>query len=243
MNVQSAITWRVAASCAAAFTLAAILVASGAATSLDEYAMRHLMPGFNPTGQAPPLLRSLERPLGGASLADWGDLVTSPAALVPASLLILTGLLFLLRRGRRLTALAYAAAFLLGNGIEALTKLTLTRPALSASWNGASVHARAFDNSFPSGHTLRAVLLAALAVTLWQRAGLLAVAWAGAVIVTLVEKGFHTPSDVAGGLLLGTCLLAARSEFESRMLGSRSGSDAFDSRVAPPPERPLLQEP
>ena len=56
----------------------------------------------------------------------------------------------------------------------------------------------------------RAVILAACLVACLPRARPLALVWLVAVAVMLVVGGWHTPSDVAGGLVLATaaCLLA-----------------------------------
>ncbi|HZC30218.1 MAG TPA: hypothetical protein VE261_01790, partial [Gaiellaceae bacterium] len=98
----------------------------------------------------------------------------------------------------------------IGNVVEELCKLTLTRPAL---YHGG-IHLVAFDHSYPSGHTIRAVVLAAA----WPPAR----PWAVAAIAMLEIGGFHVPTDIAGGLLLAAALLAGRRL--ARRRGGRAGA-------------------
>jgi membrane-associated phospholipid phosphatase len=64
-----------------------------------------------------------------------------------------------------------------------------------------------FDHSFPSGHSLRAVLIAAMAVSLWPRLRPAGVAWVMTVALLLQLGGIHTVTDTLGGLLLGAVFL------------------------------------
>ncbi|MBS0525640.1 MAG: phosphatase PAP2 family protein [Proteobacteria bacterium] len=65
-----------------------------------------------------------------------------------------------------------------------------------------------YTNSFPSGH---AALFFALSVPLWmysRRLGATAAAWALAVIcLPLVYLGYHWPSDIAAGAVVGIVLM------------------------------------
>ena len=126
-----------------------------------------------------------------------------PASVLPSLLIAGAGWLVLWRRGRRPAAIAWAAAWVAGTAIEVLTKETLTRPPLYA--HGA--HLVGFDASFPSGHTIRIVLVAATIVVVWPAARLWVAAWAACAIVLTELAGFHTPSDVAGGLVLAALLV------------------------------------
>ena len=89
------------------------------------------------------------------------------------------------------------------NAVEVLCKSMLDRPLLHAP------HQRlyAFQSSWPSGHTLRTVLVAAIVAFVWHSAARWVVDWAAASLVLLEIDGFHVPTDIAGGLLLA--LLAA----------------------------------
>jgi membrane-associated phospholipid phosphatase len=193
--------YRASAAAAAAFAALAGLVAAGAANGIDEWAVNHTMPGARFTGGKQSLLDSLI-PLrhvhwhGAVHVA--AELVTVPASVVPAT--ILFALCCLRLGGRRAATLG--VVYVLGNAVEALTKATLTRPAL----HHGTLHLASLDSSYPSGHTLRAILLAAAA---WRLIGVAAALWAGCAIVMLEVGGFHVPTDIAGGLLLATALLAA----------------------------------
>ena len=70
---------------------------------------------------------------------------------------------------------------MIGNGIEVIGKGTITRPALYREVNGVPVHIDAFDDSFPSGHMMRGVIVA-FAIGLmftrsWKWAALWAFSW------------------------------------------------------------------
>jgi membrane-associated phospholipid phosphatase len=183
------------------FAALAIAVAAGAFTGLDQWGVDHLMPGGSFTGGKTSLLDSLI-PLAGTHWdSAWSVLVS--VVTVPASFFV--SLAIVAWRSRVLAALLVAAV-----AVETLCKETLTRPELH---HGAR-HVVAFDDSFPSGHTLRAVLVAGAIASPW------ATAWAVAAIVLLQLAGWHTPTDVAGGLLLGASALLARGG-AARALGRR----------------------
>lgn len=82
--------------------------------------------------------------------------------------------------------------------VELVFRHVLTRPALYRD----GVHLVAFDGSWPSGHALRCAIVAAAIAAAWPHLRALLVVWLAAVAVLLELAGFHTPTDVAGGLLL-----------------------------------------
>jgi membrane-associated phospholipid phosphatase len=86
------------------------------------------------------------------------------------------------------------------NGLELIGKSSLTRPALTVD---------SFRHSFPSGHALRACIVAAAVAWTWGHLGVAAAAWALTVPVALVALGDHTPTDVTAGVLLAICLIAS----------------------------------
>ena len=187
------------ASLLSAFVALAALVAAGAFTGLDQWAVDHLMPGATFSHREPGLADALV-PLWGT---HWGNgwSIAANVVTLPASFLVALGLA--LWRSR-----AVALAVVAGTAVEGLLKTTLTRPAL---YDGAH-HIIGFDTSYPSGHTLRTVLVASLF------AGPLGAAWAVASIVLLQLAGWHTPTDIAGGLLLGLALLCAGRGLRRRRL-------------------------
>jgi len=187
---------------AAGFAVLAVLVAAGELSSVDQWAVNRAMPGAAFAGR--PTFADAVIPLWGV---HWhgvvhvvSELVTLPASFTPATLLVAGACLAV--RGR--AAVVFAAAFAAGNAIEVLVKGTLTRPALHAH----GVHLSGFDASYPSGHTLRTMLVVAAVAWAWPRLRLVAVAWAVTSIVLIELGGQHVPSDIAGGLLLAGALLA-----------------------------------
>jgi membrane-associated phospholipid phosphatase len=198
--------FRLSAALAAAYAALAVLVATGAANGLDQWSVDHLMPGLGGASVTPtktealvPLLHSgWHEPLDVAA-----NVVTLPAQAVVGSVLFAACLFTLARRGRTHAALAWGIAWVAANAVEVLCKSVLSRPLLHR--DGAPLWA--LQSSWPSGHTLRSVLLAATVAAVWPRAGRWIAAWAAASLVLLELDGVHVPTDIAGGLLLA--LLAA----------------------------------
>jgi membrane-associated phospholipid phosphatase len=192
---------------AAAYAALAVLVATGATNGLDQWSVEHLMPGLGDATVAPTTTEAIVPLLHAAwdtPLAALGNVITLPAQAVIGSVLAAACLLVLVRRGRTHAALAWAVAWIATNAIEVLCKSVLSRPLLHH--DGAPLWA--FQSSWPSGHTLRSVLLAAIVAAVWPKAGRWIAAWAAASLVLLEVDGYHVPTDIAGGLLLA--LLAVR---------------------------------
>ena len=209
------------AALAAAVGLAAlaVLVVSGALTRVDQYAVDHWMPKLGKGDDDTAMLSWGQLyPHLGSPLEAVCNLWTFPASPLVSTLVLAAGCWTLARRGRRDAALAWAVAWVLANAAEVLGKSVLTRPALRVA-GGAY---RGFDSSFPSGHALRAVLLAAFVATVWPRLTWPAVVWAALVLPALVLNGAHTPSDVLGGALLALVVVAAVDVW----LGLRAGAPA-----------------
>jgi len=176
-------------------------------TGLDQWAVDHAMPFAGPPGPPPTLLESLVpllhagfHPLG----AGVAQIVILPGQALISLPLVLAASWRLWRSGRVEAAIAWPAAWLVATAVELLFRHTLTRPALYRD----GVHVVAFDSSWPSGHALRCTIVAAALATAWPRLRLPLAVWLVAVLVLLVLAGFHTPTDVAGGLLLATVALA-----------------------------------
>jgi len=193
---------------AAAFAALSVLVADGALTRLDQWAIYHAMAGARGAGTRPTLVDALV-PLHhagfGSALGIVASIVTVPASLLLSLLLVGGCCLTLRRRGQARAAYAWAAAWLAGNAIEELCKSTITRPALYRH----GLHLLAFDSSFPSGHTIRSIVVAAAIAATWPAGRLWAAAWAVASLVLIEVDAMHTPSDIAGGLLVSGLLVAA----------------------------------
>lgn len=194
-----------AASCAAAFVVLAVLVARGTLDRLDQWSVSHLMPWLSPVPGRASWFERLAVP--GTTGTFGGTLVhlcAYPASVAASLLLVSLAAAALARRGRPLAAAAWLAAWLAANVVEVAGKAIVVRGALFTHGN----HIAAFDQSYPSGHSLRAVVLAAALAFTW-RAARPALVWAAAMPVVLVALGWHTPSDAAGGVLAGVPLALA----------------------------------
>ena len=191
-------------------------------TGLDQWAVDHAMPFAGPPGPPPTLLESLVpllhagfHPLG----AGVAQIVTLPGQALISLLLVLAASWRLWSSGRVEAAVAWPAVWLAATAVELVFRHTLTRPALYRD----GVRVVAFDSSWPSGHALRCTIVAAALATAWPRLRLPLAVWLVAVLVLLVLAGFHTPTDVAGGLLLATVALAGAALLSrSGLLGRRA---------------------
>jgi len=186
-----------------AFTFAVLgtFAAAGVLNPLDQWACDHLMPWAGKPGPPPTILESLV-PLLHASWHPAGvavmQVVTLPGQVVVSLGLIAAGA-WKLRRP------VWIVAWLGATVVEFGIRHVLTRPAL---YRG-SVHVTAFDSSWPSGHALRCALVAMVLWTAWPRLRWPLAVWLAGCVVLLEIAGAHTPTDLAGGLLLA--LLAGRA--------------------------------
>ena len=128
------------------------------------------------------------------------EIVTLPGQVVLSLLLVLVAAWQLRKRGRMEAAVCWTAAWVVAVAVELGFRHTLTRPPLYR--DGA--HLVAFDSSWPSGHALRCALVAAALAFAWPRLRIPLGTWLAAGVVLLELAGFHTPTDVVGGLLLAT---------------------------------------
>jgi membrane-associated phospholipid phosphatase len=204
---------RVAVAAALAFATLAGLVASDATTALDQWAGTHAMPFAGAPEQPRTALESLV-PLLHADLHPAGavatQVVTLPGQVVVSFLLVLVAARMLARRGRLAAAIGWTTAWILAVGVEVVCRHTLVRPPLHRD----GVHVVDFDSSWPSGHALRCMIVAAAIGAIWpQLRGVLAL-WVATAAVMLELAGFHTPTDVLGGLLLATVAIACVALFE-----------------------------
>ena len=178
------------------------LVWGGALTWVDRYGVHHLMPWAHFGGPHPLIeIASVFRPqvestLGGTPVALW----TYPAS--P----FISGLVVLLCAWRlpRPAAIAAIALWVVANVIELIGKVVVARP---------SVGEPGFTHSYPSGHTVRAFVTAAVIAWTWRRAGIPAFVWAVGVACALVAIGDHVPTDVAGGALLAAALVPVAANY------------------------------
>jgi membrane-associated phospholipid phosphatase len=203
---------RALAATAAALAVFTILVFTGALTGIDNWAIDHVSPALNPYSDVGVVTASgLWQPF---SLdAAWWDKIVEvymyPASFLVSALLVAVACTMLLRRGQRVPALVWAGAWCAANGVELVGKLGLTRPGVHWSNGARPVHILTFDNSYPSGHSARGVVVAATLAYVFPRLRVALAAWVVLVPAALVVSGAHTLTDVVGGTTLGLLIVLA----------------------------------
>jgi len=195
---------------AVAFCVLAGLVAAGRLDAFDHYAVVHWMPGLDPAraGDVIPAVAGVFLPFELDPSPWWHrllDTVMYPASVLVSFTVFAIGAVALWRRGAKVAAVAWGSLWFAANALEVAAKIAIEKPALYVTVDGAPYHLSAFDHSYPSGHAMRAVLLAGLLLYVWRRLGWVAAAWAAIVPFCLVAASWHVPSDVVGGVLFG-CL-------------------------------------
>jgi membrane-associated phospholipid phosphatase len=214
-----------AALCFAAFVGLAVAVNAGLLAHLDQVSVDHGMIWMSRfphhprhgslTDTAFPIFGRGEHPQHVAG-AVATFVVTLPAAAAPATLLWAIAIVVLMRRGRWGAVAAWTAAWVVGNALELATKHAVGRGPLSYESGGAVIHISGLDASYPSGHAMRAVILAALVAFLWPRLLPLLAGWVVATSVMLVLGGVHVPTDVIGGLALGLSMALCATSISAR---------------------------
>jgi membrane-associated phospholipid phosphatase len=185
-----------AAGLAAVYAALAVLVATGALNGVDQWAVDHLMPGVG-RGESPSLFEAAV-PLVHSNWSSWLHVAANLVTL-PAQGLVSLAIVLAVREPR------WISAWLAGNIVELLCKHVIVRPPLY----GPDGHLFGFDSSFPSGHSLRALIVALALASVWPRARPLLAAWIVASLVLLEAGGHHVPSDIAGGVVLAAFVVAA----------------------------------
>jgi hypothetical protein len=190
-----------------AFAVLAGLVAAGAATGLDRWAAEHAMPLAGSSGKAPTLSESLVPLLH----ADWHPVGVAVAQIVTLPGQVVISFLLVLLASWKLRTPSWIALWLLAVAVELVFRHTLTRPPIYR--HGA--HLVGLDMSWPSGHALRCAIVAAALAAAWPRFRVALVIWLVAAVLLLELAGFHTPTDIGGGLLLATAAVTAAIEVET----------------------------
>ena len=203
---------RAAALWAAAFVALAVLVQATDFDRLNSFAERHLQP--------------IAPGKGHPRLNDLAEAVVAPGAPVTAAALIAAAALLLWVNGRPREALAWPLALAAAIPVEIACK-SLIGQHRSGVWHGFGL---TFDSSFPSGHMLRAILVAGAITALWPPLRPVLGAWCAAVAVCMLITGFHLPTDIMGGVLAGLALATAADA--ARVRPSTSWPSAPSSRPA-----------
>jgi len=157
-----------------------------------------------------PLLHARFHPV----VAGVTQIVALPGQVVFSLVLVLAAAGRLWTRGRVEAAVCWTAAWLVAVAVEVVCRHTLTRAPLYRH----GVHLVGFDASWPSGHALRCALVAGALAAAWPPLRPALGIWLVVAVVLLELAGFHTPTDLAGGLLLAATAAA------SVVVVERSGS-------------------
>ena len=166
-----------------------------------------------------PLLHAPFHPAGAAV----AQIVTLPGQVVVSLLLVLVA-------AWRIGRPTWAVAWLVAVVVEVVIRHVLSRPPLYRD----GVHLVGLDMSWPSGHALRCALVAAALAAAWPRLRVPLAIWLAAAVVLLELAGFHTPTDVVGGLLLAAVAAAGAIELErSGLLGRGAALRRRGSRSLP----------
>jgi membrane-associated phospholipid phosphatase len=196
----------------AAFALLTAAVQADLLRPVDRYAIHHLQPLASSTFEknvAPPEPVSALRPVVSgdrSAIASICAIVFAPADTLAALILVAGTGLALRRRGHSRAGVAWMAALLAGLAIEVIGKALVDQLAFGTS---VTVLGVTIDGSYPSGHTIRSVILAAMVASVWPQARHAMIAWVVVVTVLLEIGGLHVPSDITGGFLLGGALASA----------------------------------
>lgn len=185
----------------------AALVDRGRFAHFDQFTVSHWMPWLEPPVDRSTLARALAPARRHTTAGELAAVVVYPASIAISALLAALGGLVLWRRGRVRTAVLLANAWIAANVIGVVGKDTVTRPPLRQTTFGHHGFLPGLSHSFPSGHAMRAVVVAAVAAAVW-RSGWIAFVWALAASAALVGLADHTATDVAGGLAAGIALVA-----------------------------------
>ena len=197
---------------AAALGAFTAVVVGGVMQGIDNWAVDHVMPGLNPFARHSVVSRTgLWRPFPLNS--EWWekllDVYLYPASFLISALIVAVSCAVLERRGDRVAAVVWLGAWVAANAAELAGKTGLERPDLRWTNGRETIPLYSFDSSYPSGHTTRAFVLAAVVAYAFPRLRRAAAAWLALVPPALVISGDHTISDVVGGVLLGLLLVLA----------------------------------
>jgi membrane-associated phospholipid phosphatase len=227
----------------AAFIVLTAAVGTGLLRPVDRFAVNHLQPLSDtsvastvapsepPRALRPVLHGERSLPVSAAAIAF------APADSLPALVIVAAAGLVLWRRGRPRAAAAWIVAFIAGLAIEGGGKLLIDQIQFSPSSTIVGVTLR---GSYPSGHTIRSVIVAALVATMWPRSRLWAIAWVLYVTCLLEVGGLHVPTDIAGGFLAAGALACAAVSYGRSPIRVAAGPGPIQSggHVAPQASRP-----
>lgn len=176
-----------------------MLVDGGHLASLDRWARAQLSPL-----QAGPGGRGRSGAL--QLVAGATDAVISLAGIAVSLILALLAVRRMVRSGQSRLAIAWCSALAGGFAVEVAAKAAIHQQQPDHRVICRGLGAGGFDASFPSGHAIRAVILAGIAAALWPHLRRRFVLSALAVALALQLNGIHPLSDIVAGLLTGAAL-------------------------------------
>jgi len=198
------------AALAVAVVALAVLVDGGRMASLDRFARAHLSPlQAGPDGRGRSEILQLT--------AGATDALISVAGIAVAVILMALAGRRLVASGRGRIALLWASALTAGFAVEVAGKGLVNQQQPDHRVICRGLGAGGFDASFPSGHALRAMLLAGVAAALWPHLRIWFVTAALAIALALQLNGVHTLSDIVAGALVGVALWLAVEEISRRL--------------------------
>jgi membrane-associated phospholipid phosphatase len=154
-------------------------------------------------------------------------LAFAPADSISALLLAaLTTVVIRRRRGPWRAGLVWIAALFAGLAVEGLGKLLI--PQVKFTYSSVVLGVK-IEGTYPSGHTMRSVIVATMIASLWPRVRPFAIAWVLYVTAVLELGGLHVPSDIAGGYLIGGALAAAALTYSRDAIRAESPVAALQS--------------
>jgi membrane-associated phospholipid phosphatase len=185
------------------------LVWAGSLNRFDQFGVNHFMPWLEPRETHAGATVGLYRPFS-PDASTWSKafaLWTYPCSILISTLIVVVAGIVLWRRYGPVVGLLPAAAWIIGNAVEVVGKGMITRPPLYLTTHGAPFHVEPFDDSYPSGHMLRGVIVAFALALIFTRSWKWLALWAVLVGPALVLDAAHTVTDVVGGALIGLILL------------------------------------
>ncbi len=228
------------------FGLAVLLVAIPFGVLLQQVSTDGPLTGFDEAGARWLNERVADRPLAVDALQVISFLGK------PIFLLFAVGIpgAWILWRGGRKLATFLAVTCLGGGIIDTIVKVVVDRPRPEV----AQPIATAVGKSFPSGHSMQAVVCYGALLLVWlpllhgraRRAAIIATGGLAAAIgFSRLSLGVHYVTDVLGGFLLGAAWLAASvAAFEIwREDRGRPPTDPLQDGVEPEESEHLLDEP
>jgi len=217
----------------AAFLVLTGLVAAHALRPVDRYAVHHLMPYASdsvagtiapsePENAVKPILHGHRSPAQSIAALAFAPADSISALLLAAAATVVVRR----RRGPWRAGLVWIAALVAGLAVEGLGKMLI--PQIKFTYSSVVLGVK-IVGTYPSGHTMRSVIVAIMITSLWPRLRPLAIAWVLYITAVLELGGLHVPSDIAGGYLIGGALAVAALTYSRDAIRAESPIAALQS--------------